>query len=156
MNRREQLFLLWAASATILAIGLALTTIIFAMPRITSRVTLGRADSFCPPNSINVVDLPLEFADPLAISRTSPRVWVVRDGVGKFTAFFARSTFHGYPVNWVPEHDRFEDPSLGSTWNREGQYLFGPDPRDLDRFPVTIESGQVFIELRLIKGMPHE
>ncbi len=156
MNRREQLFLLWAASATIVAMVFAGIIIVFALPRIPLRVMLGRADSF-PPNSINHVDLPLEFADPLALSRTpiAQRVWVVRNGVEKFTAFFARSTFHGYPVNWVPERGRFEDPALGSAWNREGVYLFGPDPRDLDRFPVAIEDGLVLIELRLIKGMSH-
>jgi hypothetical protein len=105
---------------------------------------------------IKDVNLPTDFADPLAISQTRPRVWVVRDEAGMFTAFFARSTYHGRPVNWVPEHDRFEDPTLGSAWSRTGEYLSGPDPRDLDRFPVVLENGQLFAELQLIKGASHE
>ncbi len=155
MNRREKLFLLWALSATALAVAFAVIAIAFALPRSQSRVMIGTTDSF-PLNSIQAVDLPSDFADPLAISQTAPRVWVIRDGVGKFTAFFARSTFHGRAVSWVPERGRFEDPSLGSAWSREGEYLSGPDPRDLDRFPVTVGNGQVYIGLQLVRGTSHE
>lgn len=155
MSRREKLLLLWAISATILSVALAGMVLVFALPRNPVGILLGPIANF-PPDSVKDVNLPADFADPLAISQTSPRVWVVRDEAGTFTVFFARSTYHGRPVNWVPQRNRFEDPTLGSAWSRSGEYLSGPDPRDLDRFPVIQENGQLFIDSRLIKGTSHE
>jgi hypothetical protein len=34
----------------------------------------------------------------------------------------------------------FRDSCGGSTYDRQGKLVFGPAPRDLDRFPVTISS----------------
>ena len=101
------------------------------------------------------MNLPDNFVDPLAISITAPKVWVVRDDSGTFTVLYTRSTFHGFAVNWVAEDNLFEDPVLGSRWYRDGRYREGPDPRDLDRFPVSVENGQAIIDLHLIRGASH-
>jgi cytochrome b6-f complex iron-sulfur subunit len=154
MNRREQLFLLWAVSATGLVIALAVALFILALPRSSTRFTIGQAKDF-PPGSVQAVNLPDNFVDPLVISITAPKVWVVRDDVGTFTVLYARSTFHGLAVNWVAEDNLFEDPVLGSRWDRDGSYREGPDPRDLDRFPVSVENGQAIIDLHLIRGASH-
>ena len=154
MNRREQLFLLWAVSTTVLALTLAGALFAFALPLSPARFTAGWVEDFSP-GSVTRVALPLDYADPLAISNTPPQAWLVRDDAGSFTAFFARSTFHGAPVNWVPEKNHFEDVRIGSKWDKGGHYYEGPDPRDLDRFPVTVQDGQVIIVLDLIQGTSH-
>lgn len=154
MNRREQLFLLWALSATVLAIGLAGALIFLALPRQPARISLGRVDQF-PVGSFLDMNLPLDFSDPLAISHTTPKVWVARDNKGAFTVFYARSTVRGAPVVWVSERDRFEDVEAGSEWDRTGKYIFGPDIRDLDRFPVSVENGELIVERKLIRGASH-
>ncbi len=102
------------------------------------------------------VNLPRDFADPLAVSEIAPKAWVVRDQDGSISAFYARSTEHGYPLRWEPESQHFVDGALGSQWDRTGRYVFGPDPRDLDRFPVAVANGEVIIELQLMRGASHE
>lgn len=48
---------------------------------------------------------------------------------------------------------RFEDPSTGSRFALDGTWRFGPATRNLDRYPVKIEDGQIWIETsRLIPG----
>jgi hypothetical protein len=36
----------------------------------------------------------------------------------------------------------------GSKWDATGQKLFGPAPGDLDRFPVTVRAGRVWVDTR--------
>ncbi len=152
MTRREQLFLLWATAATGLAIAFAVLLVVLALPRSSTRFAVGRVDDF-PPGSFTLVNLPADFVDPVEISITAPKAWIVRSPVADFAEFFARTTVHGNPVKWLPESNHFEDAQLGNKWNRDGQYLEGPDQRDLDRFPVIVENGQVLIDLHLIKGV---
>ncbi len=154
MNRREQLFLLWATAIVIVVIALLGTLVVFASPRPPKRISVGRIDQY-PPGSFTEVSLPPDFADPLAMAKTPPKAWVVRDQTGTFTAFYARSTEHGYPIRWLPESRRFADGVLGSYWDDAGTYLSGADPRDLDRFPTSIENGELLIELTLIRGASH-
>ncbi len=40
----------------------------------------------------------------------------------------------------------FECPCHGSKYNRVGEKKSGPAPRGMDRFPVTVEDGSVFID----------
>lgn len=155
MNRREQLFLLWALAATGLTVVLTGALVFLTLPRPPTRVSLGLADQF-PPGSFTKVNLPLEFADPLATSRTAPQAWVVRDNAGAFMVFLARSTLGGVPVLWIPERDRFEDSYNRSAWDRTGKFVSGFDNRDLDRFPFSIENGELVIQLKLFLGASHD
>ncbi len=152
LNRREQLFLLWAVSATVLLILVVGALVILALPRSPTRITLGRVEAF-PPGSVRLVNLPQNFVDPVAISITAPKVWVVRHEDGTFIALYARSSVHGNPVQWVPESKLFTDAQLGNKWDPNGRYLEGPDQRDLDRFPITVENGHVVIDLHLVIGV---
>ncbi len=55
----------------------------------------------------------------------------------------------------VPWRDNFEfngrtgwfrDPCSSSTFDREGGRVFGPAPRDMDRYPVSIVDGDVIVD----------
>ncbi|HEV8564237.1 MAG TPA: Rieske 2Fe-2S domain-containing protein [Actinomycetota bacterium] len=40
----------------------------------------------------------------------------------------------------------FECPCHGSKYNGAGEYQLGPAPRGLDRFPITVDGGNVFVD----------
>jgi hypothetical protein len=96
MNRREQLFLLWAISATGVALVLAAALVLLALPRQPARFSLGRADQF-PPGSFLDMNLSFDFSDPLAISHTTMQV------VGPIPPL-------GVQMDWVVKTQRV-------TWN---------------------------------------
>ncbi len=48
----------------------------------------------------------------------------------------------------------FECPCHGSKYNRVGEKKSGPAPRGMDRFPVTIEGGNVFVDTGKVSQGP--
>lgn len=44
------------------------------------------------------------------------------------------------------EAGRFNCPCHGSIYNRYGQIVLGPAPRPMDRFPLRIEDGRLFVD----------
>jgi cytochrome b6-f complex iron-sulfur subunit len=50
---------------------------------------------------------------------------------------------------------RFECPCHGSIYNVAGEYISGPAPRGMDRYPITIEEGRVIVNLaEFVEGPP--
>lgn len=87
------------------------------------------------------------------------------------TAFYsfatnARSREHGCPITWRPgngpadllgpdANGAFRGGCDGAIFDRRGHRVFGPAPRDLDRFPVaTTEDGFTIDTRTLICGAP--
>jgi nitrite reductase/ring-hydroxylating ferredoxin subunit len=67
---------------------------------------------------------------------------------GKVTAFNRQDTYpRGCIVDWEVRGRQFQfiDPCLGSTYTQDGQYIRGPSPRDLDRFPVRVIDNNVSV-----------
>jgi Rieske Fe-S protein len=92
---------------------------------------------------------------------------LVKQPDGSFVALFWKSTGLGCSVPWresflfidprdgVSKAGWFRDPCHGSTWDVNGVRVFGPAPRDLDRFPVEVKGGRVYVhavERLLIRG----
>ena len=44
----------------------------------------------------------------------------------------------------------FRDPCGGSAYDRTGHRLFGPTPRDLDRFPVEVTADATIVDTRTL------
>lgn len=92
----------------------------------------------------------------------SPPYPIFQDGLslylvdtGSELVAFDRHTPHHTRVilEWVPLTHRFEDPLTGSRFSLDGTWLLGPATRNLDRYPVKVEDGQIWIETsRLIPG----
>ncbi len=126
-------------------------------------IQVGTLDEF-PSNSINKVFVNADFFDDTANKQiqTLP-LQVVRDANGNFTVFFARSTRQDEAilipgqciVDWDDSLKTFLELCGGSQWSREGKYIAGPAPRDLDRFPSHVENNMLYIDLNLIKGATH-
>jgi nitrite reductase/ring-hydroxylating ferredoxin subunit len=83
-------------------------------------------------------------------------IFVVNDPVVGFLALHGRDPGSNCQMRWVPEVERIEDPCSGSKYTRTGEYLYGPSPRSLDRYPVTVsENGDIAVDLSgLQQGQP--
>lgn len=82
---------------------------------------------------------------------------------GEFRALSAKDPHLGCTVPWRPEFQFegqtgwFRNPCHGETYDITGRRVFGPSPRDLDRYPVEVRDGRVLVTLSadaLILGEP--
>lgn len=65
---------------------------------------------------------------------------------GEVVALSETCTHLGCKVPYCASSGQFECPCHGSVFNRAGDYLAGPAPRGLDRYPTTIVDGVVEID----------
>lgn len=61
-------------------------------------------------------------------------------------ALYQKCTHLGCRVPFCEPSGRFECPCHGSVFNRKGEYLAGPAPRGMDRFPVTTKNGEIVVD----------
>ena len=54
-------------------------------------------------------------------------------------------THAGCPVSWRPDQQQFVCPCHNGTYTLQGVVVSGPPPRPLDRVPVRIEDGNVYL-----------
>jgi cytochrome b6-f complex iron-sulfur subunit len=70
---------------------------------------------------------------------------IIDDSNGLF-ALFQKCVHLGCRVPWCQTSQWFECPCHGSKYNRWGEWMGGPAPRGLDRFPATInEAGNLVV-----------
>jgi cytochrome b6-f complex iron-sulfur subunit len=68
---------------------------------------------------------------------------------------YQRCVHLGCRVPWCEQSQWFECPCHGSKYNHAGEYQLGPAPRGLDRFAITIDNGDVFVDTsQVILGPP--
>ena len=63
---------------------------------------------------------------------------------------YQRCVHLGCRVPFCTASKWFECPCHGSKYNGAGEYQLGPAPRGLDRFPTTIENGNVVVDTSTI------
>jgi len=103
----------------------------------------------------------LPMGEPMKLEKPDA-YFVMLDG-GRLFAFSRRSTHLGCTVVWRPNREfngtkgLFSDPCGGSLWALDGQPVFGPAPRGMDRYPVAVVNGEVSVDTRnLICGFGYE
>ena len=70
-------------------------------------------------------------------------------------ALYQRCVHLGCRVPYCAQSQWFECPCHGSKYNKAGEYQLGPAPNGMDRFPITITSGQVSVDTStIVKGPP--
>ncbi|MFN3215543.1 MAG: ubiquinol-cytochrome c reductase iron-sulfur subunit [Acidimicrobiales bacterium] len=66
---------------------------------------------------------------------------------GEIIAINEKCTHLGCKVPFCATSGQFECPCHGSIFNRAGEFLAGPSPRGLDRFPIEVaDSGLIYID----------
>lgn len=165
MMRRTLLAL--AAAGALGTVGLLLVG--FVWPDVDPRVNLGRVEAFAPGTvtSFYIREIggeiqPLKPGESVGgcgavYSRSYRRlsgevIHLAHLEDGSLIALSGRSTRLGGMVPWLPdfsyegEFGWFREV-CGSTWAMDGTRVFGPAPRDLDRFHLEIRDGRVVVDL---------
>jgi cytochrome b6-f complex iron-sulfur subunit len=80
----------------------------------------------------------------------------VTQHAGGLRALYQKCPHLGCRVPFCDSSGRFECPCHGSVYNVIGEYISGPAPRGMDRFPITISpEGRVLVDTSaVIEGPP--
>lgn len=138
MNRREVMFYIWGASMALVLAGSAGAILWFAYPRF-------REGEFGGTFTVQPGTLPPVGSAPQ--ENAQGRFWLVNTNEG-LVALYKVCTHLGCLYKWVPNNDRFECPCHGSKFTKDGGWIEGPAPRNLDRFVVSAldANGNVLVE----------
>jgi cytochrome b6-f complex iron-sulfur subunit len=70
----------------------------------------------------------------------------VTSSEGKVVALFQKCPHLGCRVPFCDSSGRFECPCHGSIYNIRGEYIQGPAPRGMDRFPIKVQGDKVLVD----------
>ncbi len=74
---------------------------------------------------------------------------------GGLRALYQKCPHLGCKVPFCDSSTRFECPCHGSLYNIIGEYIGGPAPRGMDRFPIRIQKGRVMVDTSsVVEGPP--
>jgi len=74
---------------------------------------------------------------------------------GGLRALYQKCPHLGCRVPFCESAAQFQCPCHGSVYNIIGEYLQGPAPRGMDRFPIRIEQDRVFVDTSTpVEGPP--
>jgi cytochrome b6-f complex iron-sulfur subunit len=100
-------------------------------------VPAGKPDDI-PPDGVLLVQLP---EGPVMLQKTDNEV----------RALSAICTHLGCTVQWHPEEKKFICPCHQGFYDFNGNVLSGPPPRPLEKLPVKLRDGQVFVLMNSLK-----
>jgi cytochrome b6-f complex iron-sulfur subunit len=76
---------------------------------------------------------------------------------GGLRALYQKCPHLGCRVPFCDSSGRFECPCHGSVYNVVGEYLTGPAPRGMDRFPIRISGDRVLVDTSsVVQGPPRD
>jgi cytochrome b6-f complex iron-sulfur subunit len=74
---------------------------------------------------------------------------------GGLRALYQKCPHLGCRVPFCESSGQFECPCHGSIYNELGEYISGPAPRGMDRFPISIQNGHVMVDTSaVVEGPP--
>jgi cytochrome b6-f complex iron-sulfur subunit len=73
---------------------------------------------------------------------------------GGLRALYQKCPHLGCRVPFCESSGRFECPCHGSVYNIVGEYITGPAPRGMDRFPIEIRGGRVIVDTSSVAEGP--
>jgi cytochrome b6-f complex iron-sulfur subunit len=90
--------------------------------------------------------LPEQVPETGVVEVTAARAYLARIN-GEVVAISEKCTHLGCRVPFCESSGQFECPCHGSVFNRAGDFVAGPSPRGMDRFPTEIgDDGLVYID----------
>jgi cytochrome b6-f complex iron-sulfur subunit len=146
VNRREFLNYAWGASMLLFMGAAGIVTYLYALPRFEE-------GEFGGTFTLPVTNVPTEAAPPA--DNPDGRFWLSHTDEG-VSALYKVCTHLGCLYKWVDTNNRFECPCHGSKFEKDGDYIEGPAPRDLDQFALKAldADGNVVLEWNDASPMP--
>lgn len=86
-----------------------------------------------------------EFAIGSVNRILSGRFFLIRTEDG-LLALWQKCTHLGCSIPWDEDKQQFHCPCHGSVFNEVGEVTGGPAPRPMDLFPITIRSGEIWVD----------
>jgi menaquinol-cytochrome c reductase iron-sulfur subunit len=90
------------------------------------------------------VDYVKRKADGWMVVEGRSSVWLMNEGKSVI-AFDPKCTHLGCPYRWEESQQQFLCPCHTAVFSKMGEVVSGPPPKALNRFPVKVEGGVVFI-----------
>jgi cytochrome b6-f complex iron-sulfur subunit len=136
VTRRDFLKTAVGIGGALAALELGAIALAYMQPRLVegefgARMRVGAVDDF-PAGSVTHIP--------------AGRFYLSRLPDGGFLAIYQRCTHLGCSVPWDPAANMFVCPCHNSQFTPDGEVQNPPAPRPLDLFPVTIESGEVWVD----------
>lgn len=151
VNQREFSYYLLGAVLFIFLILVAALSLFYTLPRQDAgkvQIPVGTSADF------SSMDRPYPITaegTSLFIVRTDTG-WLALDGQTPYEMSFGRCI-----LAWEEANGRFVDPCSGSKFTLDGRLLEGPATQDLDQYPITEKSGELFVNLTtMIPGKSFE
>ena len=79
-------------------------------------------------------------------------VYVSRDEEGQLAVLSAICPHLGCSVSWQAGNDKFVCPCHGGEFKSDGQHVFGPPPRALDRLPTQLKNGKLQVHFEYFRS----
>lgn len=81
---------------------------------------------------------------------------IMRDADGShWLALYQRCTHLGTPMAFRNDCTSFICPSHGAHFHCDGEYLDGPAPRSMDRFPLSFNNDHLLVDTSQLISVPH-
>lgn len=140
LSRRGFIKTLWIALITISLLEIAGTAIAF----LTSG---GRKSSTYKKPALKVLGKLEDIPNGSVTAFRSDKLYLVRMDDGGLLALSLQCTHLGCAISWNKESGQFDCPCHASSFNRGGDVISPPAPRALDTYRLTIEGGQLKVDL---------
>ena len=114
--------------------------------RATQRVVLGAADKVSP-GSPTLFKALVSRTTGWVSTEEEIGVYVVTEDGRTFTGLSNVCTHLGCRVRWVDEGEGFFCPCHNAVFSVTGEVVSGPPPRPLERYEVSVENGQLSVDL---------
>lgn len=155
-TRRRFFQWMTAAAISIISVGLAIPLISYVISparkrREQSWVEVGKVDelSIQQPKQLSYV---ASVRDGYVKTTAQKAVWAVKMQNGEVRAFAPQCPHLGCGYRWVGPDHKFKCPCHGSVYDVGGSVLDGPAPRPLDRLPIKIENGNLYVIYKEFKA----
>jgi cytochrome b6-f complex iron-sulfur subunit len=134
MTRRHLLLTGWKIGGGLLALAAGLTTWELLRPLAASgaggKIKLGS---------------PTNYKEGTATYVNAGRLWVANAG-GNLFALSQKCPHLGCRVPFCESSGRFECPCHGSVFDLGGEWITGPSPRGMDRYPLSVVGDDLVVD----------
>jgi len=141
-NRRQFLVNLWKAGGAFL-IGAAGYTTYEALRPFASGAGSGKLR----------LDRAKDYPESTATYYPEGRLYVV-NAKGELFALSQKCPHLGCRVPYCDSSGRFECPCHGSIFDLGGEWITGPSPRGMDRYPTQVDAGVLVVDTDTLEAGP--